>query len=68
MRMMYFKWLTRVKSLWAKRQYNRLTIEITCILMVKLALLWLLWSLCFSHPVKKVDRQEAVTKIILNKP
>lgn len=67
MRVMFSKWLTRIKSLWAGRQYNRLAIEISFILLIKLALLWLLWSVCFSHPVKKSDRQEAVTKLILNK-
>ncbi|MFM9913424.1 MAG: cytochrome oxidase putative small subunit CydP [Methylophilaceae bacterium] len=45
---------------------GRLALEISLALAIKLLLLWLLWMLFFSHPIAKNDRQQAVTRIILN--
>lgn len=39
-----------------KLKLRYLGAEITLLLILKIAALWLLWSLCFSHPVAKQDR------------
>jgi hypothetical protein len=59
----YFDHLKRLK---ASRKSGRLAIEISIILVIKIFLLWLLWALCFSHPIAKDARQLAVTRMILN--
>lgn len=60
-------YIARLKSLRHSGQLDRLAIEITLILVIKILAIWLLWYLCFSHPpVQKTDRQQAVTRIILN--
>jgi hypothetical protein len=64
--MMKNRWISHLSSLKANRQYSRLAIEITVILIAKVILLYLLWWACFSHPIAKQDRQAAVTRIIMN--
>lgn len=44
----------------------RLRKEILLILVIKLLLLWLLWSWCFSQPVPKSQRQALTQQRILN--
>ncbi|MEZ0231761.1 MAG: cytochrome oxidase putative small subunit CydP [Methylophilaceae bacterium] len=58
--------LDHIRFLKNSGKMGRLAVEITIILIIKIILIWLLWYFCFSHPVKKPDRQEAVTRIILN--
>jgi hypothetical protein len=64
--MMKNRWILHLTSLKAHRRYSRLAIEITVILLVKVILLYLLWWACFSHPIAKQDRQQAVTRIIMS--
>lgn len=64
--MMKNRWISHLSSLKVNRQYSRLAIEITVILIAKVFLLYLLWWVCFSHPIAKQDRQAAVTRIIMN--
>lgn len=59
--------ITHLKDLKAAGKFGRLATEITFILLIKVFLLWLLWALFFSQPIKKTDRQEAVTRMLLNK-
>jgi hypothetical protein len=59
----YFDHLKRLKE---SRKSGRLAIEMSIILVIKVFLLWLLWALCFSHPIAKDARQLAVTRMILN--
>jgi hypothetical protein len=60
-------YIASLKSLKNAGRLDRLAIEITLILIIKVLAIWLLWYLCFSHPpVQKADRQQAVTHIILN--
>ena len=59
----YFDHLKRLKK---SDKLGRLTIEITVALIIKVMLLWLLWALCFSHPIAKDVRQLVVTRMILN--
>ena len=66
MRMLIKRCLKHLKDLKAEGKFGRLTIEIALILVVKALLLWLIWALCFSHPIPKSARQNAVTSIILN--
>jgi hypothetical protein len=61
----YFDHLKRLRE---SSNSGRLAIEITAILVIKFMLLWLLWALCFSHPIAKDARQLAVTRMILNHP
>lgn len=62
----YFMYL---KSLLNSGRMNRLAIEISIILILKIVAIWLLWYFCFSNPpIAKTDRQQAVTRIILNNP
>lgn len=39
--------------------------EISLILALKIFLLWAIWWACFSHPIAKETRQQAVTQILL---
>jgi hypothetical protein len=64
--MMKNRWISHLSSLKAHRRYSRLAIEITVILLTKVVLLYLLWWACFSHPIAKQDRQQAVTRIIMS--
>ncbi|MEQ1602184.1 MAG: cytochrome oxidase putative small subunit CydP [Methylophilaceae bacterium] len=41
-------------------------IEIAVILIVKILLLWFIWTAFFSHPIPKDARQNATTRMILN--
>jgi hypothetical protein len=66
--MLMTRCLKHLKDLKAAGKFGRLTIEITLILLIKVFLLWLLWALFFSHPIKNADRQEAATRMLLNKP
>ena len=66
MHMLITRCLKHLKDLKAEGKFGRLAIEITLILVVKALLLWLIWALCFSHPIPKDARQNAVTGIILN--
>lgn len=66
MRMLIKRCLKHLKDLKAEGKFGRLTMEIAFILVVKALLLWLIWALCFSHPIPKNARQDAVTSIILN--
>ena len=59
-------YLEHLKLLKESRKSGRLAIEISLILVIKIFLLWLLWALCFSHPIAKDARQLAVTRAILN--
>lgn len=59
-------YLKHLKFLKEFRKSGRLAIEISLILVIKIFLLWLLWALCFSHPIAKDARQLAVTRVILN--
>ncbi len=59
----YFNHFKRLKE---SEKFGRLAIEITIILVIKIILLWLLWSLFFSHPIAKDARQLAVTRMILS--
>jgi len=59
----YFEHLKRLKK---SRKSGRLGIEISIILTIKIILLWLIWALCFSHPIAKDARQLAVTRMILS--
>jgi len=59
----YFDHLKRLKD---SRKSGRLAIEISIVLVIKIILLWLLWALCFSHPIAKDARQLAVTRMIFN--
>ena len=59
----YIKHLKRLKG---SSKPGRLVIEISLILAIKILLLWLLWALCFSHPIAKDARQLAVTRMILS--
>ncbi len=47
---------------------GRLAMEITLVLLIKVFLLWLIWAMFFSHPLAKEARQEAVTRMLLDKP
>ncbi|MDO9281738.1 MAG: hypothetical protein Q7T88_05095 [Methylotenera sp.] len=60
-------YINHIKRLRSDSKNGRLALEITVILIVKVILLWAIWTLFFSHPVAKDSRQAAVTKIILNK-
>jgi hypothetical protein len=60
------RFTTHLKELKLRKRYNRLGVEIAVILLVKILLLYLLWAMCFSHPVAKDARQSAVTRVILN--
>ena len=44
---------------------RELSIEIGLILIFKIFLLWAIWWVCFSHPISKETRQQAVTQILL---
>jgi hypothetical protein len=59
-------YFNRIKLFKKNHKYSQLTIEITLIIIVKVALLWFLWLQCFSHPISKDARQLAVTRVILN--
>lgn len=59
----YFDRLKRLKE---ARKSGQLAFEIIIILIVKIGLLWLLWAVCFSHPIAKDARQLSVTRMILN--
>ncbi|MGB4813123.1 MAG: cytochrome oxidase putative small subunit CydP [Methylophilaceae bacterium] len=59
-------YFNRIKHLKQKQKNGRLVVEVTIIIVVKIALLWLLWALCFSHPIAKDARQLAVTRMILS--
>ena len=65
---MISQYLTHLKDLSKSDKFGRLAIELAVIITIKLALLWLLWSLCFSHPIAKDTRQLAVTRMLLNQP
>jgi hypothetical protein len=39
--------------------------EICLIIALKIFLLWAIWWACFSHPISKETRQQAVTQILL---
>lgn len=56
----------RIRMLKVAKKKGQLAFEIALILLVKMLLLWLLWALCFSHPVPKELRQIEVTRLILN--
>jgi hypothetical protein len=60
------RYINHLKSLKKSRKSGQLHIEVTVVLLIKFALLWLLWALCFSHPIAKDARQLAVTRMILN--
>jgi hypothetical protein len=60
------QYINHLKRLKASRKPGRLAFEISLILAIKILLLWLLWVLCFSHPIAKDARQLAVTRMILN--
>lgn len=45
------------------RKYS-LRIEITLMLVVKLALLYLLWFFCFSHPIDKSLKSHHISEHI----
>jgi len=47
-------------------QTGRLVLEISLALAIKFFLLWLIWVMCFAHPISKADRQQVVTHVILN--
>lgn len=47
-------------------QTGRLALEISLALAIKFFLLWLLWAMCFAHPINKADRQQVVTHVILS--
>ena len=55
---------TRIKA----GKYGWLAIEITIALIIKVSLLYLIWAICFAHPIAKDARQSAVTRMILNNP
>jgi hypothetical protein len=59
-------YVDHLKRLKDTRKSGRLAIEISIVLIIKIILLWLLWVLCFSHPITKDARQLAVTRMILN--
>ncbi|MDI1309631.1 MAG: hypothetical protein PSV17_09400 [Methylotenera sp.] len=63
---MITQYFDHLKHLKESKKPGRLAIEISLILAIKIFLLWLLWALCFSHPIAKDARQLAVTRIILN--
>lgn len=42
--------------------------EITLALIIKVMLLYVLWTLFFDQPMPKEDRSENTSRIILNKP
>ena len=65
---MLTSYIDHLKRLRESSNSGRLVIEITAILVIKFMLLWLLWALCFSHPIAKDARQLAVTRMILNHP
>ena len=51
-----------------KKLFNpdKFKVEIVLLLIVKIILLYVLWSAFFSHPIQKSYRQESVTKVILS--
>jgi hypothetical protein len=59
--------ITHLKDLKAAGKFGRLATEITFVLLIKVFLLWLIWTMFFSHPLAKDARQEAVTRMLLNK-
>ena len=42
--------------------------EITVIIVIKLALIYTLWSLCFSHPLPKATRPQAISEQVYGVP
>jgi hypothetical protein len=60
------RYLQHIKRLQKSSNSGRLALEISLILIIKFFLLWLLWSLCFSHPIARDARQLAVTRVLLN--
>lgn len=60
--------LKQIKRMIKGKTPVRLGVEIALILMVKVILLWLIWSAYFSHPIAKDARQAATTRLILNEP
>lgn len=62
------RFLNHLRSLKQAGRFGRLAIEITLILVVKVLLLWLIWAYFFSQPIPKNERQDAVTRMILNNP
>jgi hypothetical protein len=63
---MISQYLGHLKQLKDADKFGRLAIELTIIITIKVALLWLLWLFFFSHPIAKDERQLAVTRMILN--
>ncbi len=63
---MITRYIDHLKRLKDSRKPGRLAVEICLILAIKILLLWLLWALCFSHPIAKEARQLAVTRMLLN--
>lgn len=63
---MMTRYFDRLKRLKESRKSGQLAFEITIILIVKIGLLWFLWTAFFSHPIAKDARQLAVTRMILN--
>jgi hypothetical protein len=59
-------YLQHLKRLRKASNSGRLAFEISLILLIKVFLLWLLWSLCFSDPIARDARQLAVTRVLLN--
>ena len=57
--------LSRFSQLKSANCREQLRVEIAIIVVIKIVLLWLIWWLCFSHPVSKETRQQAVTQILL---
>lgn len=37
---------------------SRLRLEITVLILIKLFLLFILWKLCFAHPLRDISAQE----------
>lgn len=45
---------------------NQLRWEIAAALMLKIALLWLLWKICFSHPLHHSVNSQSTSQHFLN--
>ena len=66
--MLITRCLKHLKDLKTAGKFGRLTTEITLVLLIKVFLLGLIWAMFFSHPLAKDARQQAVTRMLLNKP
>jgi hypothetical protein len=56
-----------LKQLRKKLQWS-LAREITCVVIIKMLLLYGVWSLWFNHPIPKNERANATAQIILSTP